>query len=158
MTRKSRQYIQRHVMCYKNGGGAGGAGGGKGSGGGEPVVTSRNALGGADVVENDEFRFVAGNDGLNDKATGRRIEASGNELRMYYTDRFGSEVINDAGKLERYKDFIAKSRALASERKPTQQAPERRESPAERALRKQKEREYDRKYNEGGEGYNPYRD
>lgn len=144
----------------KAGGGAGGAGKGKpvSGGGGEPVVTSRNALGGASVVENDEFRFVAGNDGLNDKATGRRIEAAGDELRLYYKDRFGAEVINDAGKLARYKDFIAKSRALAAERKPTQQPTERRESLAERTTRKQKEREYDRKYNEGGEGYNPYRD
>lgn len=138
----------------KGGGGAGV----KASGGGDPVVTSRNALGKADVVENDEFRFVDGNNGLNDKATGRRIEAFGNELRMYYKDRFGSEVINDAGKLERYNTFLEKSRALAAERKPTTPPKERNETPAERTVRKQKEREYDRKYNEGGEGYNPYRD
>ena len=32
------------------------------------------------------------------------------------------------------------------------------ETSEQRAIRKQKEREYDRIYNEGGEGFNPYRD
>ena len=40
MTRKSRQYIQRHVMCYKNGGGAGGGGSTGGGGGASESVTT----------------------------------------------------------------------------------------------------------------------
>ena len=60
------------------------------------------------------------------------------------------------------KAFMSRVKAANEELKEAyyakRESTKRQESAEERSIRKQKERDYDKLYNEGGEGFNPYRD
>lgn len=122
------------------------------------IITEKTQNGYPKKAENERFSWFFGQeDWLFDKQAGRMIY----QMSWMNTDSFGSVPLPEED-IKLVRKFFYELAFLKAESKKQEQKQKQEEPPCAyenmtEAERKKKEQEYDDLYNEGGEGYNPYR-